>query len=378
MIRIPYIKIRQRNEVFFVTKFRSDVLLNYTDFHYREPYTKFQDSNDQTKTAEYIEKIKRQGINLQSNEEGIQRRLQYERIKNISEYLNTDETNFLPNSFLLSANLDEDDSFFDNYLKYENEEIGYFEFPDSIRFSIIDGQHRLAGISLMDSEFQAKMELTVILLFNVSIPTAAKLFSDINGKQKAVNKSLIYDLQDLIGREYQNEISKYHSICESFYTSKSSPLYKQIKMLGVGSGAISQAFFIDYTMENVNRIDDLKQSDIQSIYDQLFYFFKSFQKTFPDDWPVPLSFENDDELENYSIKVLKEKKSQLVKTNGFGAILRLFPDIYKRSKKDYKSYLEIIEKLKGHIKWTNDGTMGTGKGYQDKLLKEMKKTLNLE
>ncbi len=378
MIRIPYIKIRQRNEVFFVTKFRSDVLLNYTDFHYREPYTKFQDSNDQTKTAEYIEKIKRQGINLQSNEEGIQRRLQYERIKNISEYLNTDETNFLPNSFLLSANLDEDDSFFDNYLKYENEEIGYFEFPDSIRFSIIDGQHRLAGISLMDSEFQAKMELTVILLFNVSIPTAAKLFSDINGKQKAVNKSLIYDLQDLIGREYQNEISKYHSICESFYTSKSSPLYKQIKMLGVGSGAISQAFFIDYTMENVNRIDDLKQSDIQSIYDQLFYFFKSFQKTFPDDWPVPLTFENDDELENYSIKVLKEKKSQLVKTNGFGAILRLFPDIYKKSAKDYKSYLEIIGKLKGQIKWTNDGTMGTGKGYQDKLLREMKKALNLE
>jgi DGQHR domain-containing protein len=378
MIRIPYIKIRQRNEVFFVTKFRSDVLLNYTDFHYREPYTKFQDSNDQTKTAEYIEKIKRQGINLQSNEEGIQRRLQYERIKNISEYLNTDETNFLPNSFLLSANLDEDDSFFDNYLKYENEEIGYFEFPDSIRFSIIDGQHRLAGISLMDSEFQTKMELTVILLFNVSIPTAAKLFSDINGKQKAVNKSLIYDLQDLIGREYQNEISKYHSICESFYTSKSSPLYKQIKMLGVGSGAISQAFFNDYTMENVNRIDDLKQSDIQSIYDQLFYFFKSFQKTFPDDWPVPLTFENDDELENYSIKVLKEKKSQLVKTNGFGAILRLFPDIYKKSEKDYKSYLEIIGKLKGQIKWTNDGTMGTGKGYQDKLLREMKKALNLE
>lgn len=378
MIRIPYIKIRQRNEVFFVTKFRSDVLIDYTDFHFREPYTKFQDSNDQTKTAEYIDKIKRQGINLQSNEEGIQRRLQYERIKNISEYLNSDETNFLPNSFLLSANLDEDDSFFDNYLKYENEEIGYFEFPNSIRFSIIDGQHRLAGISLMDSEFQTKMELTVILLFNVSIPTAAKLFSDINGKQKAVNKSLIYDLQDLIGREYQNEISKYHSICESFYTSKSSPLYKQIKMLGVGSGAISQAFFIDYTMENVSRIEELKRSDIQNIYDQLFFYFKSFQKTFPEDWPVPLAFNNEDELENYSIKVLKERKSQLVKTNGFGAILRLFPEIYKKSQKDYKSYLEIIEKLKGHINWTNDGTMGTGKGYQDKLLKEMKKTLFID
>jgi hypothetical protein len=43
-----------------------------------------QDSNDQIKTSEYIEKIRKQGINLKSNEEGIQRRLQFERIKNIA------------------------------------------------------------------------------------------------------------------------------------------------------------------------------------------------------------------------------------------------------------------------------------------------------
>jgi DGQHR domain-containing protein len=378
MIRIPYIIIRQRNEVFFVTKFRSDILLEYTDFHYREPYSKLQDSNVQIKTSEYIEKIRRQGIDLKSNEEGIQRRLQYERIRNIADYLSDDSTNFLPNSILLSANLDEDDAFFENYLKYENDEIGYFHFPPSIRFSIIDGQHRLAGISLLEKEYQQQMDLTVILLFNVSIPTAAKLFSDINGKQKPVNKSLIYDLQDLIGREYQNQISKYHAICESFYTSKTSPLYKQIKMLGVGSGAISQAFFIDYSMENVNKIDSLKDKDVQSIYDQLFFYFKSFQRTFPEDWPVPLKFENDEQLEIHATKVLKERKSQLVKTNGFGAILRLFPDVYKLTSKDFKDYLDIVGRLNGKIKWTNDGSMGTGKGYQDKLLKEMKKILGIE
>jgi len=378
MIRIPYIKVKQRNEVFFVTKFRSDILLEYIDFHYREPYSKLQDSNDQIKTSEYIEKIRKQGVNLKSNEEGIQRRLQFERIKNIADYLSAESTNFLPNSILLSANLDEDDAFFENYLKYENDEIGYFQFPESIRFSIIDGQHRLAGISLLEKKYQRQMDLTVILLFNVSIPTAAKLFSDINGKQKPVNKSLIYDLQDLIGREYQNQISKYHTICESFYTSKTSPLYKQIKMLGVGSGAISQAFFIDYSMENVNKIDKLKDQDVQSIYDQLFFYFKSFQKTFPDDWPVPLKYENEEQLEIHATKVLKERKSQLVKTNGFGAILRLFPDVYNFTKKDYKDYLEIVSRLDGKIKWTNDGSMGTGKGYQDKLLKEMKNILDIE
>ena len=159
MIRIPYIKVRQRNEVFFVTKFRSDILLEYTDFHYREPYSKLQDSNDQIKTSEYIEKIKKQGIDLKSNEEGIQIRLQYERIKNIADYLSAESTNFLPNSILLSANLDEDDAFFENYLNYENDEIGYFQFPENVRFSIIDGQHRLAGISLLEKEYQQQMNL---------------------------------------------------------------------------------------------------------------------------------------------------------------------------------------------------------------------------
>lgn len=377
MIKVPYIKIKQRDEIFFVTKFRADILLKYIDFHFREPYLKLQDPKDQVKTEEYLEKIRRQGIELQSNEEGIQRRLQYERIKSISEYLKSDETNFLPNSILLSANLDEENSFFEDYLKYEDEEIGYFQFPENIRFTIIDGQHRLAGISLMDKSFQENIELTVILLFNVSVPTAAKLFSDINGKQKAVNKSLIYDLQDLVGKEYKNTISKFHSICESFYTSKTSPLYRQIKMLGVGGGAISQAFFIDYAIEAVTKSTDLLNKDTQEIYNQLFYYFKAFQKAFPNDWPVPLNFKTNEEIEAHSNKVLKIQKSQLVKTNGFGAIMRLFPEIYKTTKGDYNNYVELISKLKNNITWANDGTMGTGKGYQNKLLQEMKTTLNL-
>jgi DGQHR domain-containing protein len=377
MMKVPYIKIKQRDEIFFATKFRADILLKYIDFHFREPYLKLQDPKDQIKTEEYLEKIRKQGIELQSNEEGIQRRLQYERIKSISEYLESNETNFLPNSILLSANLNEEDSFFENYLKYEDAEIGYFQFPENIRFTIIDGQHRLAGISLMDKSFQKNIELTVILLFNVSIPTAAKLFSDINGKQKAVNRSLIYDLQDLVGKEYKNVISKFHSICESFYTSKTSPLYRQIKMLGVGGGAISQAFFIDYTIEAVTKSPDLLKKDTQEIYNQLFYYFKAFQKAFPNDWPVPLNFNTTEEIEEHSNIVLKIQKSQLVKTNGFGAIMRLFPEIYKATNGNYNNYVELISKLKNKITWTNDGTMGTGKGYQNKLLREMEKTLNL-
>lgn len=377
MLKIPYIRIRQRDEIFFVTKFRADILLDYIDFHFRDPYTHLQNPLTQLKTDEYINRIQKQGIELESNERGIQRRLQLERIRNIAEYLKSDESNFLPNSILLSASINENSDFYNHYLDYENKEIGYFEFPEDVRFIIIDGQHRLGGLSLLDKKFQEQLELTTILLFNISIPTAAKLFSDINGKQKAVNRSLIYDLYDLIGTEYQNDITIFHSICEAFYTSKRSPLYRQIKMLGIGSGAISQSFFIDYAIDAVKSAGISIRENEQYIYEQLFFYFRAFQRTFPRDWPVPIDFHTIDQLDEHAKLVLRERKSQLVKTNGFGAILRLFPKVYNLSGGKFEGYLETISKLKGHINWLNDGSMGTGKSFQNKLLQTMENLLDL-
>lgn len=143
-------------------------------------------------------------------------------------------------------------------------------------------------------------------------------------------------------------------------------------MLGIGKGAISQAFFIEYTIKAIEQTD-LDKKSIQEIYNQLYYYFKSFQKVFPEDWPVPPYFKDYHEIDEYANNVLKIKNSQLVKTNGFGAILQLFPDVYKRSDKTYDSYYNIISRLKGKISWAanpND-PQGTGKKLQDYLVKKM-------
>lgn len=373
-MKIPYLKIKQRGEVFFSSKFKASTLLDHIDFHFREPYEELQSEHIQIKNEKYIETIRKKGIELASNDEGIQRRLQYERIKSIADFISEGESNFLPNSVLLSADISNLEDFQENYHIYESKDFGEFELPDDFKFSIIDGQHRLAGLSLVDRTFLEEFEIPAIILFNVSKPTAAKLFADINGKQKAVNKSLIYDLYSEIDDNEFRDIKIYHTICEKLYTSIDSPLFKQIKMLGIGSGAISQAFFIDYAKDAVKK-SEIRNADTQEIYNELFKYFKAYQRVFPLDWPVLENTKNIRELEEYADEVLKRRKSQLVKTNGFGAILRAFPLINKRSDGSFKSYLNLISQLEGEISWVPDGATGTGKAFQNKIYNDIEKII---
>ena len=137
-------------------------------------------------------------------------------------------------------------------------------------------------------------------------------------------------------------------MCQKFYTDKDSPLYRQIKMLGIGSGAISQAFFIEYSREAIKRAG-LNIEQLQKCYEQLFYYFRAFQTVFPEDWPVPKQFEDIRKLEEHAAFVLKERRSQLVKTNGFGAILRVFPRLHEVSGVSLRGYLNRIERLREKI-----------------------------
>lgn len=371
-MKIPYIKIKQRGETFYITKFQAPILLDHINFHYREPYQELERDEIILKDKKYIETITKKGIELESNDEGVQRRLQIERINSIKKFIESDSQNFLPNTVLLSADISRYPELEEKYVNYELNEFGEFEFPEDFLFSIIDGQHRLAGLSQVKSKLLEEFEIPAVILFNVSRSTAAKLFADINGKQKAVNKSLIYDLYAEIDKDNFNDIKRFHTICENLYKSEKSPLYRQIKMLGIGGGAISQAFFIDYVKEAVTKTG-LAKHNTQTIFDHLFFYFKAYQEAFPQDWPVPIKFFNNKDIDIHADKVFKENKSQLVKTNGFGAIMRAFPYIYNLALGDQKKYSQLIEKQKGKISWIKKADSGTGKALQNSLLEEIKK-----
>ncbi|MFR0018741.1 MAG: DGQHR domain-containing protein [Paraclostridium sp.] len=363
-MRIPFIKVNQKGEIFYISKINALDLRKYVNFEFRDPYNEKALKNDIINYDKYINKITGEEITQNSNPKGIQRKLQIDKINSIKKYLENNVDNFFPNSVILSLNVQEDN--LNSIYELEDQDMGLIEVNDGDYFNIIDGQHRLAGIFMCGDDIVSNFDIPVVLLIDISVSNAVKIFLDINSNQKKVDKSLVYDLyEDLDDKEIE-DIKKIHMICKKMYINQNSPLYRQIKMLGVGSGAISQAFFIDTVIESIKFIDMVNEST-QYIYNHLFSYFRAYQRTFPKDWPLKLESQDMsiEELDNYSKQVLIINKSQLLKTTGFGAIMNAFEYIYKKSQGDYKNYYNIVSKLKGNISWRH--ISGTGKSKQKEL-----------
>ena len=145
-------------------------------------------------------------------------------------------------------------------------------------------------------------------------------------------------------------------------------------MLGIGNGAISQSFFANALKKAFKELN-FDYENLQNMYTSLFYYFSAYQRIFPNYWPVlENTFVDYSTFKEYSEKVLKTDKSQLLKTNGFGAIMYLFPFLYKKvEKQDYQLYYNEIIKLK-NINWCNDEILvsGTGEKTQKEMYRKLK------
>ena len=84
-MKAPYIKIQQKDEIFFITKFSSDYLRKKVNFHFRQAYS--EETSDFENYDMYINRIKKLGLDINAEEEGIQRRVQIKRIEAIRDYL---------------------------------------------------------------------------------------------------------------------------------------------------------------------------------------------------------------------------------------------------------------------------------------------------
>ena len=132
--------------------------------------------------------------------EGSQRKLAERRLKEIGEFIGTPTAAF-PNSIILAANYREDDGLIEerDELKWsispdEGGTTGTLSIPTNARLApIIDGQHRLFGFSYAAPE-KLDMPLLCAVFFDLPKPYQAFLFATINANQRAVNKSLTYEL----------------------------------------------------------------------------------------------------------------------------------------------------------------------------------------
>lgn len=121
---------------------------------------------------------------------------------------------------------------------------------------ILDGQHRVLGLRQLDNEARSGYQLLVVFVFDIDPYAEATIFATINGNQKQVSKSLMYDLFALDPGRSVGKIC--HEIVKSLNDDPVSPFYRRIKLLGKKIGdtdTLSQAAFVDQISRQIKEKD---------------------------------------------------------------------------------------------------------------------------
>ncbi len=308
--------------------------------------------------------------------DGVQRDMQQERINKISKYCSDPDAIF-PTPIVVSVEkgakvrLDEEHH---TVIMYED---------DGIIGDVIDGQHRLWGIE--GSKYADQFILPVVLMFDLTLEEKAYIFSTINSNQRRVDPSLIFDLFEVANtRSPQKTV---HEIARIMNSSKTSPFYNRLKMLGKkvenqDKAILSQGTFAKTILLLISRdVDD----DARAL--------KRGEKLLPD-FRCPFRTYFIDERDDVIVKILQncftalknvfleewdEPKSNILwKTTGFRAVVYALPSIIRkgtREKELTQAFFEICFSAfkdclaKEKITLTSKDFPGGGEQNQKKLAK---------
>ena len=255
---------------------------------------------------------------------GTQRALDNSRVNAISQYCNDPDATF-PTPFVLAIKSENIISF------SRNNDICTLEYNNKkLIAEIIDGQHRIEGIK-RNKNFQT--ELMVVIMFDLTEEEKAYVFSTINSNQKTVPKSLIYDLFEV--STHRSPYKTCHEIARVMNSSKKSPFYKRLKMLGRKQNEneiLSQGAFVthlltlitDHANEDMIRLKNntpltpnekkifrkyfIEEKD-HIILKILNNYFGAIAEVFYEEWNNPNGI--------------------FVKTTGFGGFIKSLPDYYR-------------------------------------------------
>ncbi|TWJ13673.1 DGQHR domain-containing protein [Geobacter argillaceus] len=263
--KFPAIKVIQNKWIFYVFSMKSDMLYNVA----------------------YVSRRQK------DKKSGYQRNLSEKRATEISIYIESLK-GVIPNNIILN---------FDVELNYDTKsnEIG-FDVKDDIAW-VIDGQHRLYGLSLCEKP----IDVVVVAFSKLNISDQAKVFRTVNSTQKGVNSSLIYDLIDL-AKDATFIEERAHELIKKLNEEPESPWYTKIKMIGTGPGLITQSAF----MECLKPLLEEKKGALSMYSEEEQYgiiknYFNSIRLTFSDDWA--------------------NTSSLLTKTMGFYSTMSLLPTV---------------------------------------------------
>lgn len=283
-------------------------------------------------------------IRRNESEEGIQRNLEIKRLQNIREFIKTGNSIF-PQPIIVSLNnecysileLNGSNNLFEIHVKEEIDTIG----------EIIDGQHRWEGMkeSLIDD-----INLPIIFFLDISLYEKAYIFKTINGNQKPINKSHLYDLYELSSNRSPEKIM--HIIVKKLNTDKDSPFYKRVKMLGQATNkheTISQGTMITYLLKLItsnSEKDRLFLEQNKKLEDNDKYPLRKYFISEKDELILKI-------INNYFLAVSElyydewnnTSKYVFLRTVGFGGLCRFARIAFEEKKKEKDLSKEAFIKL---------------------------------
>ncbi len=271
---------------------------------------------------------------------GIQRPIDDDRVKSLSEYVTYKDASF-PTSVILAIN--EEFAVFDqdtNTMRVSNCRSG--ESSPSIAIGklakVLDGQHRIAGLRAFPDEI---FDVPVTIFVGSDIADQAQIFATVNLEQTKVHKSLVYDLFSLARTPSPQKTC--HNIAVALDRDKNSALYRRIKRLGFATEGrvfepITQATFVEALMPYLSA-DPKKDRDIllrgevlpKTYGDELFKM--PFRNLFVDKQDLLIT----EIVSNYFNAVRSRwgaaweergRGMMLNRTNGFRALMRFFRHAY--------------------------------------------------
>ena len=279
---------------------------------------------------------------------GIQRPLVKSRVNKIKEYIQGADATF-PTSIILAV--DSKCAEFDEKTKkltlypYEPEEGSGDDLIEYGKIAnILDGQHRIAAFLDDSDEFDfdpnIAFDLNVSIFIGIDISEQANIFATVNLAQTKVNRSLVYDLEDLSKTRSPHKVC--HLVAVALDRDKDSPLKERIKRLGVATPdrdyePLTQAVVVESLVRFISKdpFEDrrilLKGKKLQKIDGEMLLKY-----------PFRNLFIDDDDKQIYKILInyfkavanrwpkawvdLKPKGNLLPKSNAFRALMKYLKD----------------------------------------------------
>ena len=368
MITVPALKVRQFGVEFYQTSFTSSDIQKLVKFEVL--------SYSSTAEGEKKKSAKKMAINWEllekrigQSEAAFQRPVIRKKIRELVQYYSecreAQNLPAIPGAVIMIT-----ERRLDFLSSGKNPGMGMLQIPEEPGIlRCLDGQHRLLALNAQ-AEKDLEIDVPAVLFDTLDPRQTVELFVTINAKHTRLNPS---HLISLAGRRLYADPHQAlaHDIIRKLDEVEDSPLHREIKILGVGKGRVSQASLADEMVDLFAAIEKIGGKDRFREFEEngarfFVNYFKAILTVFPKAWVG----------RKYSIKT----------GSALRAFIRVIPDVMVRSKdlkSDPYSYFGIREAIKpwgdrlGDARFETDGewrrklTGGT-RGTVELLSKELR------